>query len=96
VTAAYYHDWMQKLCRKTHKYQPDLLGDGPLILRNIARPRLGKAVTDLLSKYEQEVLSHAPYSQDMSPLDFDLSHKLKEPMRGHHFPSLVEVSAAVT
>jgi hypothetical protein len=32
----------------------------------------------------------------MSPPDFDLFHKLKEPMRGHRFPSLEEVSAAVT
>jgi len=31
----------------------------------------------------------------MSPPDFDLFHKLKEPMRGHGFPSLEEVSAAV-
>jgi hypothetical protein len=36
------------------------------------------------------------YSPDMSPPDFDLSHKLKEPMRGHRFPSLEEISAAVT
>ena len=32
----------------------------------------------------------------MSPPDFDLFPKLKEPMRGHGFSSLEEVSAAVT
>jgi hypothetical protein len=32
----------------------------------------------------------------MSPPDFDLCPKLKEPMRGHRFSSLEEVSAAVT
>jgi hypothetical protein len=53
-------------------------------------------MTDLLSKYKWEVLSHTPYSPDMSPLDFDLFHKLKEPMRGNCFPSLEEVSAVVT
>ena len=31
-----------------------------------------------------------------SPPDFDLFPKLKEPMRGHHFSSLEEVSAAFT
>jgi transposase len=67
-----------------------------LILHDNVRPHLGKVVTDLLSKYEWEVLPHAPYSPDMSPPDFDLFHKLKEPMRGHSFPSLEEVSAAVT
>ena len=79
-----------------HKNWPDLLGDWPLILHDNARPHLGKVVTDLLSKYEWEVLSHASYSPGMSPPDFDLFQKLKEPMRGHRFPSLEEVSAAVT
>jgi hypothetical protein len=37
-----------------------------------------------------------PYGSDKSPLDFDLFHKLKDPMLGHCFPSLEEVSAAVT
>jgi len=73
-----------------------LLGDGALILHDNARPHLGKIVTDLLSKYEWEVLPHTPYSSDMSPPDFDLFPKLKEPMHGHHFSSLEEVSAAVT
>jgi len=96
VTAAYYRDWMQELCRKMHKSRPDLLGDGPLILHDNARPHLGKVVTDLLSKYEWEVLPHTPYSPDMSLQDFDLLAKLQEPMRGHRFSSLEEVSAAVT
>jgi hypothetical protein len=61
VTAAYYRDWLQKLRRKMY---------------NNACPLLGKVVTDLLSKYKWEVLSHAPYSPDMSPPDFDLFHKL--------------------
>ena len=96
MTAAYYRDWMQELRRKMHKNRPDLLGDGPLILQDNARPHLGKVWTDLLSKYEWEVLPHAPYTPDMSPPDFDLFPKLKEPMRGHRFSSLEEVSAAVT
>ena len=96
MTAAYYRDWTQKLRRKMHKNRPDLLGDGSLILHDNARPHLGKVVTDLVSKYEWDVLSHAPYSPDMSLPDFDLFHKLKEPIRGHCFPSLEEVSAAVT
>jgi transposase len=69
-----------------HKNRPDLLGDGPLILHDSARPHLGKVVTDLLSKYEWQVLPDAPYSPDMSPPDFDLLPKLKQPMRGQRFP----------
>jgi len=52
-----------------HKNRPDLLGDGSLILHDNARPHLGKVVTDLLTKYEWEVLPHMPYSPDMSPPD---------------------------
>jgi hypothetical protein len=37
-----------------------------------------------------------PFSPDTSPWDFDLFHKLKKPMREQHFPSMEEVSAAVT
>jgi hypothetical protein len=87
---------MQKLRRKMHKNLSDLLGDGPLILHDNACPHLGKVVTDLLSKYKWKVLPHAPYSPDMSPPNFDLFHKLKEPMCGHRFSSLEEISAAVT
>ena len=96
VTEAYYFDWMQKLHKKMHKNGLDLLGDGPLVLHDNACPHLGKVVTDSLSKYGWEMLLHAPYSPDMSPPNFDLFHKLKEPMRGHRFPSLQEDSAAVT
>jgi hypothetical protein len=32
----------------------------------------------------------------MSSLDLDLFHKLKGHMRGHHFPSVEEVSPTVT
>ena len=42
VTAAYYRDWTQELRREMHKNRPDLLGDGPLILHDNARPHLRK------------------------------------------------------
>ena len=96
MTAAYYRDWMQKLHGKMHKNQPDLLEDGLLILHDNARPHLAKVVTDLLSMYKWEVLPHPPYIPDMSLPDFNLFPKMKEPMRGHRFSSLEEVSAAVT
>jgi hypothetical protein len=70
--------------------------DGPLILHDNACLHLRKVVTNLLRKYEWEVLPHTPYSPNMSPPDFDLFHNLKEPMHGHRFSSLEDVSAAVT
>ncbi|XP_023710598.1 histone-lysine N-methyltransferase SETMAR-like [Cryptotermes secundus] len=79
-----------------HKNQPQLLEAGPIILHDNARPHIGNVGTEKLRQYSLEVLPHAPYSLDMSPSDFDLFPKLKQPMRGHCFPSLEELSAAVT
>ena len=44
-----------------------------------------------LRSYEWEVLPHALYSPDMSPLDFNLFPQLKEPVRGQMFSSLEEL-----
>jgi histone-lysine N-methyltransferase SETMAR len=96
VTATYYRDFTQKLRTKMHKNQPDLLGNGPLILHDNAHPHLGKVVTDLLSKYEWEVLPHVPYSPGMNPPDFDLFPKLKQPTCGQRFSSLEQLPAGVT
>ena len=39
-------------------------------------------------KYGCQVLPQLPYSQDMSPPDFDLFPKLKKPLRGKRFRSI--------
>ncbi|XP_023728024.1 histone-lysine N-methyltransferase SETMAR [Cryptotermes secundus] len=70
-----------------HKNQPQLLEAGPIILHDKARPHIGNVVTEKLPQYGWEVLPHAPYSPEMSPPDFDLFPKLKQPMRGRRFPS---------
>jgi len=96
VTAAYYRQFLQKLRRKMHANRPDLLENGVLILRDNARPHLGKDVRELLDRYSWEVLTNLPYSPDMSPPDFDLFPKLKINMRGVHFSKLEDLSASVT
>ena len=53
-----------------------------LIFHANARPHIADVVTKKLSDYGWKVLPHAPYSPDMSPPDFDLFPKLKEPMHG--------------
>ena len=60
------------------------------------RLHITDVVTKILSDYGWEVLSHAPYGPDMSPPDFDLFPKLKEPMRGRCFSSLEELSTDIT
>jgi len=54
---------------KCPKIRPSLLGNGSLILHDNARPRLGKVVADLLSKYEWEVFLLLFYFQ-LSPAAF--------------------------
>ncbi|PNF43538.1 hypothetical protein B7P43_G03937 [Cryptotermes secundus] len=76
--------------------RPQLLEAGPIILQDNARAHIGNVVTEKLRQYGLEVLPHAPYIPDMSAPDFDLFPKLKQPMRGRRFPSLEELSAAVT
>ena len=67
-----------------------------LILHDNARPHASGAVSEILEKYEWQVLSHPPYSPDMSPPDFDLFPKLKKPLRGKRFRSTEVVSNEVT
>jgi len=51
VTAAYYHQFLQKLRRKMHANRPDLVENGVLILHDNGRPHLGKDVRELLDGY---------------------------------------------
>ena len=43
-----------------------------------------------------ETLPHSAYSPDMSPPDYDLFLKLKEPLRRIRFPTLNDLSTAVS
>jgi hypothetical protein len=47
-------------------------------------------ISDILHKYQWEVLPHPLYSPDMSPTDFDLFPKLKEPLHEKCFSSTEE------
>ena len=75
-----------------HKNRPQLLVSGPLILNDNTRPHIAVVVTKKLREYGWEVLRHAHYSPDMSPPDFDLFPKIKEPKSGRSFSSLKELS----
>jgi len=79
-----------------HANRPDLLENGVLILRDNARPHLGKDVRELLDGYSWEVLIHPPYNPDMSPPEFDLFPKLKISMLGVRFSTLEDLSTSVT
>jgi histone-lysine N-methyltransferase SETMAR len=74
------------------KWKKKLTGVG----QDNARPHASGAVSEILEKYGWQVLPHPLYSPDMSPPDFDLFPKLKNPLRGKRFRSIEEVSNEVT
>ena len=79
------------ICRKRQK----MIDCKPLILHNNASPHKTNVVKELLESYQWEVLDHPPYSPDLSPPDFDLFPKLKEPLQGIRYESLDELDCAV-
>jgi [histone H3]-lysine36 N-dimethyltransferase SETMAR len=52
------------------------------------------SVQGYLAKHCTTVLSHPPYSPDLSPCDFNLFPKLKERLKGRHFANSEEVKEA--
>ena len=70
----------------------EIIDRTPLILHDNALPHKANVVKELLESYQWEVLDHPPYSPDMSPPDFDLFPKLKEPLREIRYKSLENLS----
>ncbi|PNF17990.1 hypothetical protein B7P43_G17351 [Cryptotermes secundus] len=77
------------------KKRRHFLQNPPIILQDNARPHAAQAVADLLDRWGWEVLYHPPYSPDLSPRDFDLIPKMKEPLRGIRFRTVSEILQAV-
>lgn len=96
VNKEYYKMYLRTILRPAlRRKRPELIDCTPLILHDNASPHKSKVVKELLEGYGWEVLDHPPYSPDLSPPDFDLFPKLKEPLRGIRFDSLDELECAV-
>ena len=52
-------------------------------------------VTDLLRRWQWEILEHPPYSPDMSPCDYDLFANVKEPLLGTRYKTRDELIRAI-
>jgi len=77
------------------KKQRHFLQNPPIILQDNAQPHAAQAVADLFDRWGWEVLYHPPYSPYLSPCDFDLIPKMKEPLRGIRFRTVPEILQAV-
>ena len=51
---------------------------GVILLHDNARPHTANTITVLLQKFKWEVLSHPPYSADLSPCDYAIFGPLKK------------------
>ena len=77
------------------KKRRSLLDATPLILHDNATCHKTYRVTSIITSYNWDVLPHPHYSPDMSPPDFDLFPKLKEPLRGVRFYDLGDLELEV-
>ena len=67
----------------------------PIILHDSARNHTAAAVTDLLHRWQWEIVEHPPCSPDRSPWDYDLLAKVKEPLRGTRYNTRDELIHAI-
>lgn len=93
VTASYYSNYLRVHLRQAiRRKRPNL--QIPLILHDNAAAHRAAFTQETLQDLGWECLPHPPYSPDLSPPDFDLFGKLKEPLRGKRFNDLDEVKNA--
>ena len=80
------HPVICRKCQEMTDRTPLILHDNAsshkAILHDNASSHKANIVKELLESYHWKVLDHPPYSPDLSPPDFDLFPKLKEPLQG--------------
>ena len=52
-------------------------------------------ITDLLRRCQYEILEHPPCSSDLSPCDYNLFAKVKEPLRGFRYSTRDDLVPAI-
>lgn len=91
-----YHTFISTTLRDAiRKKRPTLYTCGPLIIHDNATAHKHHKVNEFFERNGWEVLPHPPYSPDLSPPDFDLISKIKEPLKGKRFQDYEEMKRAV-
>jgi hypothetical protein len=67
-----------------------------LLLHDNARPHTARATIDAPETLKFEVLSHPPYSTDLTPSDFHFFPHFRRDLKGIHFTLDDKVKQAVT
>ncbi|GFR07309.1 uncharacterized protein TNCT_88081 [Trichonephila clavata] len=95
VTAQYYRDLLVRQIRRGFRDKRQDLVDSAIIMHDNARPHKAECVRQLLRRCRWEELEHPLYSPDISPCDFDLIPKIKDPIRGRRLATREDIANAV-
>ena len=82
--------WQSHGLRRKRRH---LVVQNPIILHDNAMSHIA-AVTELLCRWKWKILKHPPYSPDISPCDYNLFAKVKEPLRGSLYNTRYELIRA--
>ena len=93
VTGQYYASLIQKPRVAIKEKRRGKLSKGIMLLHDNAPPH---TIKDTIHACGCELLSHPPYSPDLTPSDFHLFSHLKKHLRGQRFQDDGDVIAAVT
>lgn len=92
VNKEYYVAVMRRLREAIRRKRPNLWQNNSWLLHHDNAPaHTSKLVREYLVKNNTNILPQAPYSPDMAPADFFLFPKLKLPLRGRRFDSILDI-----
>ena len=96
MNAEYYAHFLQHRLRPAlQKKRHHFLQNTPIILHDNAHCHAAAIVATLFQRWGWEVLYHPPYSPVISPWDYDLFPKIKEPLRGIRFNNICDILTAI-
>jgi len=97
VNGAFYQSVLDHLCKKIARVRLSLWKDRSFFLLHDNVTAHSAAInTQFLARKMVLVLSHFPYSPDLSPLDYFMFPKLKMELKGDRFASIEEIFEVVT
>ena len=93
VNSNSYYATLRSLKQRIRKIRPE--GNVFLLHHDNARPHCSTQTLAAVTSLKFTLVPHPPYSPDLAPSDFWLFPKLKEMLKGQHFPSDAEVEKTV-
>ena len=97
VNADFYVEVLQHLCKRIQHVRPKMWEDRTFfLLHDNAPAHTATRTVQFLAQKGITVLSHPPYSPDLSPPDYFLFPRLKFAMKGARYDLVEDIHNAVT